>query len=321
MIVGVPRETYPGEQRVALVPAVIPNLLKAGLEVVVETGAGAAASHRDEDYASPGEYAPVAVGHPLEDVRVIAVEQYGAGPFGTVHLADLGAEVIKIEDPRSAGDISRYVPPHQQDEDSLFFETFNRNKRSLSLDLGTTAGREVFEDLVRVSDAVYSNLRGDVPDKLGIRYHDLAPLNPAIVCCSLSGFGTTGPRRSEPGYDYILQGLTGWMSLTGEPDGPPMRVGLYVADLVTPLYAALGIYGALRVKERTGKGQHIDASMIDTLAALMFMEPVEFVAAQGLPVRVGNRARDQNVSRRIYCWRHGHAAASSRASPRARGVD
>ena len=117
---------------------------------------------------------------PLEDVRVIAVEQYGAGPFGSVHLADLGAEVIKIEDPRVGGDVGRYVPPYAEGEDSLFFEAFNRNKSSLSLDLATTAGRAVFEDLVKVSDAVYSNLRGDVPAKMRITYADLAPVNPRM---------------------------------------------------------------------------------------------------------------------------------------------
>src|SRR5579859_6130133 len=106
---------------------------------------------------------------PLEDIRIIALEQYGAGPFGSVHLADLGAEILKIEDPRTGGDVGRYVPPYQQGEDSLFFETFNRNKRSLSLDVGNTTGREVLEDLVKVSDAMYSNLRGDVPAKLRLR--------------------------------------------------------------------------------------------------------------------------------------------------------
>jgi crotonobetainyl-CoA:carnitine CoA-transferase CaiB-like acyl-CoA transferase len=110
---------------------------------------------------------------PLEDIRIIAIEQYGAGPFGSVHLADLGADVIKIEEPASGGDIGRYVPPYQQGEDSLFFEAFNRNKRSLSLDLATADGRAVFDDLVRVSDVVYSNLRGDVPAKIGITYDAL----------------------------------------------------------------------------------------------------------------------------------------------------
>lgn len=154
---------------------------------------------------------------PLEDVRVLAIEQYGAGPFGSLQLADLGADVIKIEEPASGGDIGRYVVPMQHGEDSLFFETFNRNKRSLCLDISTPEGRSVLEDLVKVSDVVYSNLRGDVPDKLRIRYADLKHLNPAIVCCSLSGFGMTGPRSTEPGYDYVLQGITGWMDLTESP--------------------------------------------------------------------------------------------------------
>ena len=163
---------------------------------------------------------------PLEDVRIISIEQYGAGPWGTLHLADLGAEVIKIEDPSSGGDVGRYVPPYNHDEDSLFYEALNRNKSSLSLDLRSEAGRAVFEDLVRNSDAVFSNLRGDVPAKIGIRYEDLTHLNPAIVCCSLSGFGMTGPRADGPGYDHMLHGLAGWMELTGATGGPPTTTGL-----------------------------------------------------------------------------------------------
>jgi crotonobetainyl-CoA:carnitine CoA-transferase CaiB-like acyl-CoA transferase len=168
---------------------------------------------------------------PLADVRVIAVEQYGAGPWATLQLADLGAEVIKIEDPASQGDVGRYVPPFQEEEDSLFFETFNRNKLSVSLDLRRAGGRAVFEDLVRRADAVYSNLRGDQPAKLQLTYEDLKHLNPRIVCVSLSGFGTTGPRASEAGYDYIVQAMAGWMSLTGDPDGPPTKSGLSLVDL------------------------------------------------------------------------------------------
>ena len=161
---------------------------------------------------------------PLEDVRIVAVEQYGAGPFGSVHLADLGAEVIKIEDPRVGGDVGRYVPPYAEGEDSLFFEAFNRNKSSLSLDLATTAGRAVFEDLVKVSDAVYCNLRGDVPAKIRITYDDLKHLNPAIVCCSLTGFGMTGPRSKEPGYDYVLQAPRRLDGPDRRPRGPADQV-------------------------------------------------------------------------------------------------
>lgn len=127
---------------------------------------------------------------PLTGVRVLAIEQYGAGPWGSLQLADLGAEVIKIEDPASGGDIGRYVPPYQERESSLFFETFNRGKRSISLDLRTTDGRAVLHDLAAGVDAVYSNLRGDQPEKLGITYEQLRRFNPRIVCCSLSGFGT-----------------------------------------------------------------------------------------------------------------------------------
>ncbi|GGV18307.1 hypothetical protein GCM10010182_44570 [Actinomadura cremea] len=206
---------------------------------------------------------------PLEDVRIIALEQYGAGPFGSVHLADLGAEVIKIEEPRSGGDVGRYVPPYGEGEDSLFFETFNRNKRSLSLDLATRAGRRVFEDLVKVSDAVYSNLRGDVPEKIRITYGDLKHLNPAVVCCSLTGFGMTGPRRAEPGYDYVLQGLAGWMDLTGEPDGPPAKSGLSLVDYSGGLVAAIALLAGLHAARRDGVGTDCDVSLYDTAIGLL----------------------------------------------------
>ncbi|GAA4082759.1 CaiB/BaiF CoA transferase family protein [Nonomuraea soli] len=206
---------------------------------------------------------------PLQDVRIISLEQYGAGPFGTVHLADLGAEIIKIEDPRAGGDVGRYVPPYTEGEDSLFFETFNRNKKSLSLDLATRAGREVFEDLVRHGDAVYSNLRGDVPAKMRITYADLKHLNPAIVCCSLTGFGMTGPRAAEPGYDYILQGLAGWMELTGDPAGPPTKSGLSLVDYSGGFVAAIALLAALHAARRDGVGMDCDLSLYDTAISML----------------------------------------------------
>jgi crotonobetainyl-CoA:carnitine CoA-transferase CaiB-like acyl-CoA transferase len=200
---------------------------------------------------------------PLADVRILAIEQFGAGPWGTLQLADLGAEVIKIEDPASAGDVGRYVPPFQEGEDSLFFETFNRNKKSISLDLRDARGREVFEDLVRVSDVVFSNLRGDQPAKLRLRYEDVKHLNPRIVCCSLSGFGMTGPRASEGGYDYMMQGLAGWMSLTGEPDGPPTKSGLSLVDLSGGYVAALAMMAGLWRSQRDGEGCDCDISLFE----------------------------------------------------------
>ena len=205
----------------------------------------------------------------LSDIRIIAVEQYGAGPWGSVHLADLGAEIIKIEDPSVGGDVGRYVPPYAAGEDSLFFEVFNRNKRSLSLDLNTEAGRAVFEDLVRTSDAVYSNLRGDVPAKIKITYDDLKHINPKIVCCSLSGFGMTGPRVKEPGYDYILQGLAGWMDVTGEPDGPPTKSGLSMVDYSGGFIAAISLLAGIHAARRDGVGMDCDVSLYDTAVAML----------------------------------------------------
>jgi crotonobetainyl-CoA:carnitine CoA-transferase CaiB-like acyl-CoA transferase len=219
---------------------------------------------------------------PLEGVRILALEQYAAGPYGTVHLADLGAEIIKLEDPPTGGDISRYVrmpavgdcaggahiaePPG---EDTLFYETFNRNKRSLGLDLRRPEGRAVFEDLVRVSDAVYFNMRGDVPEKLRLRYADLAHLNPRIVCCSLSAYGQTGDYRAEPGYDYMLQAMCGWMSLTGEPGAPPAKSGLSVVDFAGGLAAGYSLVAALLSAARTGVGADCDVSLYDVAMSFL----------------------------------------------------
>ncbi len=232
---------------------------------------------------------------PLEDVRIVAVEQYGAGPFGSVHLADLGAEVIKIEDPRVGGDVGRYVPPYAEGEDSLFFEAFNRNKSSLSLDLATTAGRSVFEDLVKVSDAVYSNLRGDVPAKIKITYDDLKHINPAIVCCSLTGFGMTGPRSSEPGYDYVLQALAGWMDLTGDPEGPPTKSGLSMVDYSGGFVAAISLLAGIHAARRDGIGMDCDVSLYDTAMGLLTYPAAWHLNAGFTPVRTRHSAHPSLV--------------------------
>jgi crotonobetainyl-CoA:carnitine CoA-transferase CaiB-like acyl-CoA transferase len=209
---------------------------------------------------------------PLADVRVLSVEQYGAGPWATLQLADLGADVIKVEDPSVGGDVGRYVPPYQDAESSLFFETFNRNKRSVSLDLRAPAGRAAFEELVAKVDVVFSNLRGDQPARLGLTYARLRHLNPRIVCCSLSGFGMTGPRAAEGGYDYVMQGMAGWMSLTGEPDGPPTKAGLSLVDLSGGYVAALAVMAGLWRARRDGVGCDCDVSLFETaLAELMYV--------------------------------------------------
>jgi crotonobetainyl-CoA:carnitine CoA-transferase CaiB-like acyl-CoA transferase len=231
----------------------------------------------------------------LADLRVVAIEQYGAGPFATLHLADLGAEVIKIEDPKQGGDFGRYVPPHGEDEDNLFFETFNRNKRSLSLDIESAAGREVLEDLVRVSDVVFSNLRGDLPARLRIRYDDLAPFNPRIVCASLSGFGMTGPRYDEPGYDYVLQGLAGWMALTGDPDGPPTKSGISLVDFSAGVVATAAILAGVHAARRNGLGMDCDVSLYDTAMSMLTYLATWHLTAGHEPARQANSAHPSLV--------------------------
>ncbi|MBE7187446.1 CaiB/BaiF CoA-transferase family protein [Jatrophihabitans endophyticus] len=206
---------------------------------------------------------------PLEGVRVVSLEQYGAGPFATMHLAALGAEIIKIEDPRTDGDIGRYVPPFNEGEDSLFFESFNRNKSSITLDISVPAGRAVFDDLIRSADALFSNLRGDVPAKLKIRYEDLCDVNPAIVCCSLTGFGMDGPRSTQPGYDYVLQALAGWMAVTGEPGGPPQKSGLSLVDYSGGLVASIAILAGVHAARRDGLGMDCDLSLYDTAIGML----------------------------------------------------
>jgi len=232
---------------------------------------------------------------PLEDIRIVAVEQFGAGPFGTLHLADLGAEVIKVEDPTVGGDVGRYVPPYAHGEDSLFFETFNRNKRSVSIDLSTAGGREVFEDLVRVSDAVYANVRGDVPERMRIRHADLAPVNPRIVCCLLSGFGMTGPARAEPAYDYILQGRAGWMELAGEPGGPPTKTGLSMVDYSGGLVAAISLLAAVHAARRDGVGCDCDVSLFDTAVSLINYPATWSLTAGYVPTRTRHSAHPSVV--------------------------
>ncbi|MFK0007691.1 CaiB/BaiF CoA transferase family protein [Paenarthrobacter sp. NPDC090520] len=232
---------------------------------------------------------------PLAGIRILSLEQFGAGPFGTSHLADLGAEIIKIEDPSFGGDVGRYVPPYAEGEDSLFFETFNRGKKSISLDLNSPAGREIFNKLVTVSDAVYSNMRGDVPAKIGITYDDLKELNPAIVCCSLSGYGMTGPRRAEPGYDYVIQGLTGWMDITGEPEGPPTKSGLSIVDFSTGYVAALALMAGLHAAKRDGIGMDCDVSLYDTAIGMLTYPGVWHLNAGFEPRRTRHSAHPSVV--------------------------
>jgi crotonobetainyl-CoA:carnitine CoA-transferase CaiB-like acyl-CoA transferase len=206
---------------------------------------------------------------PLEGVRVLAFSQFGAGPFATLNLADLGADVIKVEDPSTGGEVSRFVPPYQDGADSLYFQSWNRNKRSITLNLRKPEGVAVFHDLVRISDVVFNNLRGDQPAKLGLTYESLRVINAKIVCCSLNGFGAAGARAKEPGYDYLMQAYAGYMSITGDPCGPPSSCGVSFIDHAAGFAAALGIVSSVLAAQRTGSGRDLEVSLLNTAYSML----------------------------------------------------
>jgi len=204
---------------------------------------------------------------PLSGLRVLSLEQYGAGPFGSSHLANLGAEVIKIEHP-DAPDVSRTSGPYfLEDEDptsaSLYFQSLNLNKKSVTLDLTGEAGRQIFHRMVANADAVFHNLRGDVPAKLGVSYAELAKANPKIVCAHITAYGREGDRAAWPGYDYIMQAQAGYCHVTGDPGSPPTRFGLSIIDWMSGLSAALGLVSGVMGARATGVGGDIDVSLFD----------------------------------------------------------
>lgn len=202
---------------------------------------------------------------PLKGMRILTVESFGAGPYGSMFLADLGAEVIKIEDPLSGGDASRKVGPHflGEEGDSHYFQTFNRNKKSLALNLKDAEGQEILHHLVGECDAVLNNLRGDLPEKLGLDYASLKKSNRKIVCAHLSAYGRDNERKFRPGYDYLMQAESGFMSVTGEPDGPPTRMGLSIVDFITGLTAATGLLAAIFGARESGEGCDVDTCLFD----------------------------------------------------------
>lgn len=205
---------------------------------------------------------------PLSNVRIVSVEQYGAGPFGTLFLASLGAEVIKIENPGMGGDVSRGIGPYfsgdgSDSDSSLFFRGLNHNKKSVALDISTDEGKKAFHALVGTADAVYTNLRGDVPAKLGLTYEHLKEFNKRIVCAHLTGYGRDNERATRPGYDYIMQAEAGYFSLTGEPTAPPTRFGLSIIDLMTGVTTSFGLAACLYQSLKTGVGRDVDVSLFD----------------------------------------------------------
>jgi crotonobetainyl-CoA:carnitine CoA-transferase CaiB-like acyl-CoA transferase len=202
---------------------------------------------------------------PLSGVRIVSVEQFGAGPYGTMLLADLGAEVIKVENAAIGGDPARKTGPYfLGDNDSEYFQVFNLNKKSVALDLRTEDGRAALLELVMTADALMNNLRGDLPAKMGLDYASLGKHKSSIVCVHLSAYGRDNSRASWPGYDYLMQAESGLMHLTGEPEGPPARIGApSMVDQTTGLTAALGLLAAVIQARATGKGCDVDTCLLD----------------------------------------------------------
>ena len=207
---------------------------------------------------------------PLSGVKVISFEQYGAGPFGTQYLADMGADVIKVEPAGTSGDYLRDIGPYFIDGDnknsasSIFFQALNRNKRSITLDVLSKEGKVILQKLVENADAVCNNLRGDVPEKLGITYDQLKLFNKSIVAAHCSAYGREGPRKNWPGYDYLMQAEAGYFSLTGEPSGPPARFGLSIVDYMSGLTMSFGLVSAVLSARSNGLGRDVDVNLFDT---------------------------------------------------------
>ncbi len=224
---------------------------------------------------------------PLAGIRVLDLTRVLAGPFCSMSLGDMGAEVIKIEEP-GKGDDTRGWPPFAGGE-ATYFLSVNRNKKSLTLNMKATEGQEILRKLVARSDVMLENFRPGTMERLGFGYDSLRRLNPRLIYCSISGFGESGPEASRPGYDLIVQGESGIMDLTGFSDGPPVKVGNSIADLVAGIAAAQGITLALLARQRSGKGQKVEIGMLDVMASLLTYQAGLYWNAGGRPARRGNQ--------------------------------
>ena len=225
---------------------------------------------------------------PLDGVTVLDLTRVLSGPYCTMILGDMGARIIKIEQPGKGDDTRGWGPPFL-DGESAYFLSINRNKESVTLDFKQPAGRAILERLIAKSDVLIENFRPVTLAKIGLDYASLAPAHPRLVFCSISGFGQTGPRRKEAGYDAVIQAEGGLMSITGAADGPPYRVGVAIGDIVTGMFAAQGVLLALLARERTGHGQLVDVGMLDSVAALLTYQAGIYFATGSAPRRIGNR--------------------------------
>jgi len=259
-------------------------------------------AHSDTQTSTPGA---------LDGLLVLDLSRILAGPTATQMLGDLGATVIKIENPKTGGDDTRgWGPPYAPTPDgksdlSAYYMAANRNKYSVAADLSTVEGQDLVKALIAQADVVIENYKPGGLKKYGLDFETICPAHPSLVYCSISGFGQTGPNSHIAGYDLMAQGYGGIMSLTGAPEGPPMKVGVGIADVMCGMYATIGILAALRHRDATGEGQHIDLSLVDSQMAWLINEGTNFLASGKEPVRRGN-AHPNIVPYDVFATADGH---------------
>ena len=221
---------------------------------------------------------------PLSGVRILDLSQAAAGPFGSMILGDLGAEVIKIE--AGTGDVTRTTPGPGHEGESYHFLAFNRNKKSVTLDLATKSGKQAFYDLVKKSDVVWDNFRPGVTERLQIDYETLNKINPKIISCSISGYGESGPYRDRPSWDPIISAISGLTSFIGEPDRPPIWTNIAFVDLISGLYGVIALQAALRCRDQTGEGQKVNVAMLDAALTLLTHRATHYFFSGEIPKRM-----------------------------------
>lgn len=230
---------------------------------------------------------------PLAGIRVIELARVLAGPWAGQMLADMGADVIKVENPEGGDDTRAWGPPFVEGKDgenlsAAYYHSTNRNKRSIAVDLKSEEGREIVRRLAATADVLIENFKLGGLEKYGLDYESLKAINPKLVYCSITGFGQNGPYANFAGYDYIVQGMSGFMSITGEPDGQPMKAGVAIADIFTGIYAVTAIQAALIHAMKTGEGQHIDMALFDVMAGVLANQNMNYLVSGKAPVRLGN---------------------------------
>lgn len=256
-------------------------------------------------------YDPAVPGGALSHVRVLDLSRVLAGPWASQVLADLGAEVIKVERPGSGDESRAWGPPWlrapagDETRESAYFACANRGKKSITVDLGRPEGQDIVRRLAGRSDVLLENFKVGALARMGLGYEQLAALHPGLVYCSITGFGQTGPYRHRPGYDFLVQGMGGLMSLTGEPDGPPTKVGVAITDIFTGMYAATAVLAALAHRERSGRGQHVDLALLDVQVATLANQAESYLVTGRPPGRLGN-AHPSIVPYQAFATRDGH---------------